>query len=111
VKLLFDANLSWRLVKALNDVFPQCLHVEQIGLLIPASDVEIWNWAKKNNFIITTNDDDYLELLLQKGFPPKIILLRMGNQHTNQVAEILRKHKPDIQYLLDSEDYGVLEIY
>ena len=111
MNLLFDANLSWRLVKLLSDDFPNCLHVEKTGLEKPASDIDIWNWATKNNYTIITNDDDFLKLVLEKRFPPKIILLRMGNQNTHHIADILHKHKSDIQYMLDSEDYGVLEIY
>ncbi|MEK7263907.1 MAG: DUF5615 family PIN-like protein [Bacteroidota bacterium] len=41
MRLLFDANLSWRLVKTISDVFPHCVHVEQIGLPIPASETQI----------------------------------------------------------------------
>jgi len=30
------------------------------------------------NFIIVTNDDDFLNLTNMKGFPPKVVLLRTG---------------------------------
>jgi predicted nuclease of predicted toxin-antitoxin system len=31
MKLLFDENLSFRLVEMLSDVFPDCCHVRAIG--------------------------------------------------------------------------------
>ena len=46
MKLLFDANLSYRLVKTLEEAYPHCLHVTKTGLEVPATDIEIWDWAK-----------------------------------------------------------------
>jgi predicted nuclease of predicted toxin-antitoxin system len=48
---------------------------------------------------------------MDKGFPPKIILLRTGNQSTKYIAGILSKHKNEIIDFLANEEYGVLEIY
>lgn len=110
MRLLLDANLSWRLGKTLNDVFDYVVHVEKTDLPIPAKDVEIWTYARKNDLMIITNDEDYYHLLSQKGFPPKIILLKTGNQSTKKLTEILIKHQQDILYLYKTTDYGLLEI-
>ena len=64
MKLLLDANISWRLVKKLAGVFPNVLHVNDSGLPIPAKDEEIWNWALQNDFVIVTNDEDFLNFTL-----------------------------------------------
>ena len=111
MKLLLEANLSWRLTVKLKSHFEDCLHVDQIGLNIPVSDKEIWGYALSNQLIIITNDDDFLNFANVKGFPPKVILLRTGNQSNKYVEELLVKHKTDIQLLSDSEDYGLLEIF
>ena len=110
MKLLLDANLSWRLSKILSPHFEQIEHVDHCGLQVPATDMEIWDWASRNDAIIVTNDEDYYYFSVQKGFPPKIVLLRTGNQSTNNVAELLIKHASRIQDLYESEDYGLLEI-
>ena len=60
--------------------------------------------------MIVTNDEDFYHFLLQKGFPPRIILLRMGNQSTKQITETLTKHQQNILDLYESKDYGLLEI-
>jgi predicted nuclease of predicted toxin-antitoxin system len=52
MKLLLDANLSWRLAKSINKLGFDCNHVENVGLKVPSKDIEIWNFARKNNFII-----------------------------------------------------------
>jgi predicted nuclease of predicted toxin-antitoxin system len=58
-----------------------------------------------------TNDDDFLELSILKGFPPKVILLRVGNQKTKYIAKVLITHTENIDLFYKSVDYGVLEIY
>ena len=78
MKLLLDANLSWRLTVKLKSHFEDCLHVDRIGLNIPVRDSEIWDYALTNQLIIVTNDDDFLNFANIKGFPPKVILLRTG---------------------------------
>lgn len=110
MRLLLDANLSWRVAKNLSDAFYYIVHVEKTDLPIPAKDVEIWEYARKHDLMIVTNDEDYYYLLLQKGFPPKIVLLKMGNQSTKQIVEILTKHKQDMHDLYESKEHGLLEI-
>ncbi len=109
--LLLDANLSYRLVKKLADLFPDCLHVTKTGLPIPAEDIDIWRWARLHNRVIVTNDGDYYHLANTYGFPPNVVLLRMGNKSSASVMEILKKHFDDIQKLDESDEYGLLELY
>jgi hypothetical protein len=50
MKLLLDANLSWRLTAALTASFGDCAHVDHIGIKTPAKDTEIWEretWIEK----------------------------------------------------------------
>ncbi len=111
MKLLLDANLSWRLCKLIQHDFDEVQHVDKIGLKIPPQDITIWQWAKEQAYHIVTNDEDFLHLTTTKGFPPKIVLLRTGNVSTQQVAQLLVKHKDDIQSLANTKEYGVLQIY
>lgn len=111
MKLLLDANVSWRLPARLRLHFEECVHVDYIGLNIPAKDIEIWNYALNNNLIIITNDEDFLNLVNLKGFPPKIILLKTGNQSNSYIEALLIKHKADIQSLHQSNEYGILELF
>ena len=47
MKLLLDANLSWRMIPNLKHYFEDCLHVDNIGIITPAKDLEIWNLQDK----------------------------------------------------------------
>lgn len=61
MKLLIDANLSFRLVKKLEHIFPESLHVERTGLPIPAGDLDIFLWAKSHEFVLlVTRDEDFV---------------------------------------------------
>ena len=109
MKLLLDANISWKLVNILKPIFGECAHVDLIGLNIPADDISIWNYALSNGYIIITKDNDFLNLLELKGFPPKIVLLRTGNNSSYELFELLKNNKPMIEDL-ENNNYGLLEI-
>lgn len=111
MKLLLDANISWRLTNRLKAHFDECHHVDFVDLAVPAKDIEIWNYALINQYIIVTNDEDFLNLITTKGFPPKLILLKTGNQSNLYIEALLIKHKAGIDVLHQSEEYGVLELF
>lgn len=95
MKLLFDQNVSHRLVALLADAYPNCLHVRMIGLNA-ASDTIIWDYAKRNGYMIVSKDADFRQRSFLLGYPPKVIWIRRGNCSTNAVVTILRNHVADI---------------
>ena len=72
MKLLFDHNLSPRLVNRLADLYPNSNHLFYLNL-DTAEDFIVRQYARDNNFVIVTKDSDFSELSLLRGFPPKII--------------------------------------
>jgi predicted nuclease of predicted toxin-antitoxin system len=82
MKLLFDQNISYRILKKLSDFYSGSSHVKSEGLM-NASDIEIWEFAKMNHFIIVTQDSDFNDLYLLKGFPPKILWFQTSNLRTD----------------------------
>ena len=53
MKLLFDHNLSFKLAKRLSVRFPGSLSAKAAGLST-ATDLQIWEYAKINDFILVT---------------------------------------------------------
>src|SRR5215216_6001224 len=106
MKLLLDANVSWRLANTLKLYFEDCKHVDHIELAVPASDIDIWEYALKNNMFIVTNDEDFVNLINIKGFPPKVILLKTGNQSNHYIESLLIKHVADILLLNNNSEVG-----
>ena len=72
MNLLFDQNISFRIVRLLEKTFPGCKHVKEVGLH-NMTDSEIWEFAKNNDFTIVTFDADFYDFAVIKGIPPKII--------------------------------------
>lgn len=110
MKLLFDQNLSPRLINRLADLYPDSQHVSFIGL-DQADDRALWEYAQQNDFTVVTRDSDFSELSLLCGFPPKVIWIRRGNCSTNQIEEILRSHNEDIIQFNENPALGVLTLY
>ncbi|MEA5567146.1 DUF5615 family PIN-like protein [Anabaena sp. UHCC 0399] len=110
MKLLFDQNLSRKLVTRIADIFPDSSHV-QFHQLQEKTDTEIWEFARKNDFCIVTQDADFAERSRLYGSPPKVVWLRCGNTPTNQVEELIRSGVQAIQALLDNSNLYCLELY
>jgi predicted nuclease of predicted toxin-antitoxin system len=53
MKLLFDQNISYRIIKLLSDDFKGSSHVKKEGL-VNASDSVIWEFAKINGYTIVS---------------------------------------------------------
>ena len=64
-----------------------------------------------HQLIIVTNHDDFLDYARVKGFPPKVVLLRTGNQTNDFIFSLLVKHKTEIEILNSSDEIGLLEIF
>lgn len=88
MKLLFDQNISYRIEKILSDYFNECRHVSSLNLMNEA-DINIWEFALKENFTIVTFDADFYDFSLFKGCPPKIIWIKTGNLTTKKLAKTL----------------------
>ena len=109
MKLLFDQNISHRLISQIQDILPEAKQVRQLGLE-NISDKQIWEYARDNNFIIVTFDGDFYDFSLVWGHPPKIIWIRTYNQTTKNVEEIMRKHLNSLFHFQNDMDLACLEI-
>jgi predicted nuclease of predicted toxin-antitoxin system len=109
MKLLFDQNLSPRLVTRLAGLFPDSSHVQTEGLDC-ADDDQVWEHARLNGFAIVTKDADYNSLSVLRGSPPKVIWLLLGNCTTSQVEVVLRARFADIEAFELDPSVGTLAL-
>ena len=110
VKLLFDQNLSPKLIRRLSDLYPNSDHLDLLGLGT-ADDVLVWEHAKGNDFVVVTKDADFADLSVLRGFPPKVVWIRRGNCSTTNIEEILRDHNSDIEDLAADSTSGILTLF
>jgi predicted nuclease of predicted toxin-antitoxin system len=95
VKLLFDQNLSPRLVALLAVEFPGSQHVRDAGLAA-APDPAVWAYAAAQGLAIVSKDSDFQHRALLFGHPPKVVWVRLGNCSTAAVAALLRVRQADL---------------
>lgn len=96
MKLLFDENLSHKLVRLLADLFPDSVHVRDVGLKA-ADDPVVWEHAKSNDLMIVSKDSDMHQRSFVFGYPPKVIWVRLGNCSTSDVERLLRRRFDSIK--------------
>jgi predicted nuclease of predicted toxin-antitoxin system len=110
VKLLFDHNISPDLVRRLSDLFPGSDHVYYLNLH-EENDSALWTYAREREFIVVSKDADFSELSMVKGFPPKLLWLRIGNCRTSDIEELIRTNLQFILKLIEDERRGILSLY
>jgi len=109
MKLLFDQNISYRILKLLSNDFLGSSHVKKEGL-VNESDRVIWEFAKTNGYTIVSQDADFNDLCLLNGFPPKIVWIRTGNLPTKTILFLLNQHLNDLIKFIKDNDHGCFEI-
>ena len=96
MKLLLDENLSRRLVPALQAAFPGTQHVADLGLQGEA-DTLIWATARQETYALVSKDDDFRQLSLLRGAPPKVLVLAIGNGGNADVLALLLNNRARIE--------------
>ncbi len=109
MKLLLDQNLSHKLVKLLDAPFPGSKHIKDFGFT-KVDDVSIWSFAEKNGFTIVSKDADFVHLALVRGYPPKVVYLRLGNCSSDLVAKRLIAEENVIKEFIASPHESLLDI-
>jgi predicted nuclease of predicted toxin-antitoxin system len=107
VKLLFDENLSPKLVGRLSDLFPGSSHISLIGLE-GYPDKTIWDRAKTENYTIVSKDNDFRQRAFLFGMPPKVIWLQIGNAGTDMVEALIRRESNRINSFQNDTEEALL---
>jgi len=110
MKLLLDENLSRRVIPFILSEYPGSTQIALLGME-QSDDKKVWNYAKQNDFVIVTQDSDYLELSSLHGQPPKVIFLRTGNQSKAAIITLLLKAKESLETVLLQGKKAYIEIF
>jgi predicted nuclease of predicted toxin-antitoxin system len=112
MKILLDQNLSHRLVPRIREAYGEVVHVRDVGLY-EADDLPIWEYAKANGYTVFTRDDDFNDLYLVRGHPPKIVWLKDGNASNRELTQLLLDRYERIRHFIEDDfvDSGLLEVY
>lgn len=109
MRLLFDENLSPDLLRLLATLFPSSAHLRDLGL-VGADDAIVWSVSAKQGFVLVTKDDDFLELSILRGAPPKVVVIGLGNCRTSSIAALVRTEKLKLERFQSDLDASILEL-
>ncbi|MCA9435439.1 MAG: DUF5615 family PIN-like protein [Candidatus Omnitrophica bacterium] len=109
MSLLFDQNLSPKLVQSLKDLFSGALHVRDLDLQ-RADDIEVWRNAADRGLTIVSKDSDFHQMSLYHGPPPKVIWIRRGNCSTSMIEDLLRENHEEIGRFLENPEAAFLSL-
>ena len=109
MRLLFDQNLSPKLVGRLSDLYPDSTHVSFMGL-DRSLDEAVWVYAREGGYTIVTKDADFDELRQARGHPPRVVWLQIGNSTTQRIETLLRDRHAAVLELHANPDTGTLRL-
>ena len=107
MKLLLDNNLSPRLCRTLRDLWPEMIHVRDVGLEA-VDDPVVWDYARQRGFTIVSKDSDFNNLSFLFGAPPKVMWIQLGNCSTVEVETVLRLRHGDVMAFIGDPEATLL---
>lgn len=109
MKFIVDAQLPKSLAAFLSRNGHEAFHTLELPDKNKTTDKQIIEIALKENYIVVTKDDDFLETFFLKQQPPKLILVKTGNISNVKLLEIFSLHISKIEKILSEN--SLIEIF
>ncbi|TAE76012.1 MAG: hypothetical protein EAZ85_01015 [Bacteroidetes bacterium] len=109
MKLLLDQNISFKIIKNLEGLFTEIIHVGRLGLG-QTDDGMIWQFAYVNEYIMVTFDSYFAERNLISGNPIKIVQLMFKDTSTDNIAKKILDNYENIKNFYYNDEYSCLQI-
>jgi predicted nuclease of predicted toxin-antitoxin system len=109
MKLPFDENLSPKLPNRLSNLFPNSLHVRDVGMKATIDPI-VWDYTKENDLIFDSKDAEMHVLRLIFSNQPKVIWLRLGNCLTLGGENLLFREFISIKSFYEDEHLSLLAL-
>ena len=107
MKLLFNENLSRRIVLALQARWPGSNQSTLLGLE-RATDAQLCAYAAEHGYVICSKDDDFHRLVAARRYRPKLVHVALGNATNGQILNALLDRADGIEAALAEADTGVV---
>ncbi|MFA5984050.1 MAG: DUF5615 family PIN-like protein [Methylococcaceae bacterium] len=101
MRFLVDAQLPIGLSRMLQQHGHESQHVADLDMMA-TTDRAIWAWAKQNNSIIISKDEDFVILHNADEKPLPLIWVRVGNTRRKELLEWFERLLPVIEEKLAS---------
>ena len=110
MKLLLDENLSRRIVPFLQTDYSDSTQIALINMQ-SASDQDVWQFARENDYVIVTKDSDFYDMSLVQGIPPRVIWIKTGNVDKSAITNLLLQNCKQIETQFFSDGVACIELY
>jgi predicted nuclease of predicted toxin-antitoxin system len=104
MKFLIDANLPFRLSKALKAKGYDILHTDDLPNKERTTDKEIRKISVEQDRIVITKDSDFLDSHVIQGVPSKLLLVTTGNIVNKELIDLFDKYFETTIQLFDTYD-------
>ena len=109
MRILLDQNLSPSIKASLQNIFPDALHVQDLGMS-EAEDLDVWEYAGERELVIMSKDSNFLHLSARYGHQPKVVWLAVGNCPTEEIVSVVRDHHEDLLAFYNDENEAYMEL-
>jgi predicted nuclease of predicted toxin-antitoxin system len=105
MKLIVDAQLPVKLCEILNQIGLGSIHVDELPQGDETPDVEITQFADRENLTVVTKDFDFYHSYMALGRPKKLFLVTTGNLKNRQLFDLFRNNSLIIKNALERSDF------
>ena len=103
MNFLVDAQLPPALARWITSQGHRATHVFDIGLQT-ADDPLIWGRARRENTVIISKDEDFVDHWLLSAEPVQLVWIRKGNCSNRALLDWLEPLWPDAVHRLEQEE-------
>ena len=97
MKFLLDVHIPYKLIKVLNELEHEAIHVNNILDKWFTKDSDICRYADENDLIVITKDADFRKSYFLKNTPKKLIKINLGNISTEILIDLIKKNIKQIE--------------
>ena len=108
MKFLVDAQLPYRLSQLLRERGFDSIHTDDLPDKERTSDEEIRTISHKENRIVITKDDDFLDSFFVRSVPRQLLLVTTGNIKNKKLYELFSKNFDAMIKMF--EEYNFIEL-
>ena len=107
MKFLCDVHISYKLVRYLNSLGFDTVHVNDILDKWLTSDKKICGYADKENRIVISKDSDFRNSFYIEKTPLKLIKISLGNVPNTKLIQIITDNLHQINILNEQTSFIV----
>lgn len=105
MRFLVDAQLPRRLCRWLREAGHDVVHTLDLPLGNATPDSVVLSIAEKDQRVVVTKDDDFVQSHLIAGRPGKLLLVATGNIGNTELEALLRNNLARIEQALQSGSF------